>query len=285
MGRSFNFSGQFNLGKLVWLCGLSESESGPVRRMVEDVEANSVGKDFDVEFVEISSRNELEKTLIRIAREAEFGENPAIHFDFHGDINSGLYISISNEYMDWKSLVVLLREINIKSDNGLFVFFATCYAYNLVYEASIKLETPFAYGIMPEKGISSGDLEDNVANFYSEIISGKDAYSAYLDRFSKCCIDYNYQQVFFEVLIGYFRAHCNKAEIDKRVRELSAQLSAEGVLVSRQQKRKMERFAKKSLRPSQAIIDQYSKRFLINREPQFNFSQLKPFLIAEGVIE
>lgn len=281
----FNFSGSINLNKIIWISGLDESESGPVSKMVEDVQAISVGKRITVDFFHINSAQELHSLLSDIAEQSNRGLRPALHFDFHGHKGNGLYISNKNEYYDWSDLTKDLRAINISTDNNVFVFFATCYAYHLVSNASILKETPFSYGIMPPNEIKLGTLIDYTTKFYRDILEGKGVYQAYLEYFADSMIDYNYQQVYFDVLVGYFRSHCDPESIDGRIEALSEQIDAAAPFQSRQQKRLMARSAKKWLKPGQKIIDQYANVFLMGRKPQFTFNQLKPVLVAEGIIE
>jgi hypothetical protein len=93
------------------------------------------------------------------------------------------------------------------------------------------------------------------------------------------------KDIFARALAEYIAKHCSgKGSQKRREKMVTAVMDKNGISKpSPEQLADARKKVKKSLEPTQALIDHYAPKFLIGREPGFDFKELK--LLSNGYIE
>lgn len=107
----------FSINSVFWLRSLSDSEQGPTRRVLEDLEPffAQIGVPFQLR--DVKTPGELYAALQSLANSMV---KPIVQLDMHGT-REGLVFVGSGEVAPWREVVPRLRAINVASGANLCV--------------------------------------------------------------------------------------------------------------------------------------------------------------------
>jgi hypothetical protein len=147
----------FSCNSVIWLTSLPDSELGPTRRMVEDMESLRAEISIGFQHIQVTSNAHLKSLLEELSRHAsENGMRPLLHFDMHGNKDNGLYISQSSEYCSWDDLYCSLQVLNQKTGNNLVVIGAACFGLRSIMP--IKLDTEVSGFWRAQASVALGEV-------------------------------------------------------------------------------------------------------------------------------
>ena len=132
------FSTTLTVNSLFWITSLRSTEHGVTRRVQEDLlpYLDSIGLHHHT--FEPQTATELLAILSDIARHANVGLRPILHFDTHGDLAQGIRLAAAGEFIPWSVLIAHLRAINVTTGNNLCVVSGACFSMNAVWEIKLS---------------------------------------------------------------------------------------------------------------------------------------------------
>jgi hypothetical protein len=264
-----------NINSVIWISSLEGSEKGSTQRVIDDLQPYFVSIGLPFKFVEPKTKAELLACLDAIERRARAGLKPIIHFDTHGNAESGVYIASSKEFVSWQQLVDKLREINIATQNNLGVVSAACFGTHVIKPIVVGEATPFFALIAPEEKVSFGYIEQHTVQFYQDLFEKGDVVAAYNGNFSERLKLFHCEKLLAIALVRYIAAHCMGRGKKKRQEALMTQVFEGGRLPNTRQNRKMVRSkVKHMIKPTQALIDRYVQDFLIGKKVPFSVQEI-----------
>jgi len=272
----------FSCNSVIWVSSLPDSEQGPTRRMTEDIESISQQIGFGFQKIDVGNVTELEKLLQELAAHArDRNMRPLLHLDMHGNQDKGLLLSNGSEYCSWGRLSVLLREINLHTRNNLCVVGSACFGLRAIMPIKLNEATPFFLLLAPEQEVKTGFLEKNMALFYRELFESGSidgAYSRYLsDEFKY----FHCEKMLFIVIARYIKEGCKGKTAQDRRERLLTDVFSQGMEKTTENLQNIRKKIKDGIRPDQALLDRYARKFLINRPCSFNIAQLMDVLDNE----
>lgn len=275
---------KLEISSLLWIRSLGEHELNPSRRMVEDLETLTVAGEFVFEEHVVGCRADMLALLGDIARRADKGLRPILHFDCHGSRSEGLLLKPSGEYLDWRALADALRSVNVATANNLCCVFGVCFGLHMSFELRLSEPSPYYLTIAPENEISVGLLEQCTLPFYREVFLSGNITSAYSKTVHPDLKQFHCKEVFARALATYIANNCvGRAAKRRQERMVTEILQKDGVAApSPAQLREVRAKVKAALAPSQAIIDHFAPTFLIGRAPGFGYAELKK--LADGYV-
>lgn len=263
------------VNRLYWITSLEANQLGTTRRVTEDLGPFFDKLKLDYRFFHPQTAKELHLGLAEIATDARTGVKPIIHFDMHGDENRGLFIADSDEFIRWQELYEMLRLINEHSGNNLCVISTACYSSCIVNEIKFHQTCPFYIMISPEKDVLSGDLESNTFDFYAEIFRSGSITQAFDNNLSGFMTLYHCERLALIVFSRYFRNHCMGRGGKRRKEGLLTEALRKAIPTNdRQSRRAARQTIKEAVRPTPETLSEFAGRFLIGREPSFNFNDV-----------
>lgn len=272
-------STEFSCNSVIWISSLPDAEMGPTNRMVTAMESHSNEIGFGFQHIPISSCSKLIALLDELALHAdEHNMKPLIHFDTHGNKNSGLFVSGEEKFMSWGDLAEKLRIINVYTKNNLAVVGATCYGLHAIKPINLNTATPFYLLLSPEDEVSVGYLEDNIPSFYRSLFELGSIDSAYSRHISERFKYFHCEKMLFVVIARYISQQCKGKGGAARREHLLTEIFSQGLENTDENRKKIRKMLKEELRPDQSLIDRYAGKFLVGRQCSFNFSDLISFI-------
>jgi len=265
----------FACNTVMWVSSVSDVERGPTNRMTEDLEGICNKNDVAFKRRDVAKRAELISLLqdLRI-RTRDDHVRPILVFDMHGSAASGLHLSSTGEYLGWKEVGELLRDINVSTDNNLCVIGAACFSLRAITPTKLDQAAPFFVLLAPETEVKVGFLEENIPIFFDHLFAtGKldEAYSRYLsDQFKY----FHCEKMLFTVVAKYVQAGCMGKSAAERREYLLTEIFMQGLENTSENRRDIRARLKEGLRPNQALLDRYSRTFLVGRSCSFTMDQL-----------
>lgn len=265
----------FSCNSVIWLTSLPDSELGPTRRMVEDMESLRAEISIGFQHIQVTSVAQLKRLLAELSFHAyENGMRPLLHFDMHGSKEEGLHIAQSSEYCSWDELYTNLQGLNEATGNNLVVVGAACFGLRSIMPIKLDKPAPFFVLLAPEEEVCVGFLEDNAVRFYRELFASGSldtAYSRYLsDEFKY----FHCEKMLFIVVAKYIRAGCKGKSAQERRERLLTEVFSQGMEKTEDNLRSVRNKIKKGLKPDQDLLDRYAKTFLVGRTCSFSMQQL-----------
>jgi hypothetical protein len=272
---ALHLSSILNINSVIWISSLSDSEKGSTERVIDDLQPYFVSIRLPFQFVEPKTKAELLAGLDAVERCARAGLKPIIHFDTHGNADSGIYITASGEFVSWQQLVDKLRRINVATQNNLGVVSAACFGMHVIKPINVGEATPFFALVAPEKTVSFGYIEQHATRFYQDLFDNGDLVAAYNRNFSKHLNLVHCEKLLAIALVRYITAHCMGRGKKKRQEALMTQVFENGPLQNTRQNRRMVRSKmKRMIKPTQALIDRYVQQFLVGKTAAFSIQEI-----------
>jgi|GEM_PF-4927976 len=135
---------------------------------------------FSFELAHVNSKHELLHKLDLICEKIKLDdEYPLIYFEIHGTENKDGLTICNGDFVDWRTLLDKLTNINILTANNLFVIFATCSgAFNLQYIMPRETVFPYYAALAPDNPEYPVFLEQRYSLFYLDLMIGGDVENA-----------------------------------------------------------------------------------------------------------
>ncbi|MBQ4781805.1 hypothetical protein F9U38_14910 [Pectobacterium versatile] len=273
------FDSSFSCNSVIWVTSLPDSELGPTRRMVEDMESLKAEISIGFQHIQVNSAIHLKDVLKELALHAsEHGMRPLLHFDMHGSKEKGLYISQSSEYIAWHELYTNLQVLNKASGNNLVVIGAACFGLKAIMPIKLDKPAPFFVLLAPEEEVCVGFLEDNAVRFYRALFESGSLDTAYSRNLSDEFKYFHCEKMLFIVVAKYIRAGCRGKSAQERREQLLTDVFSQGMDKTEANLKLVREKIKEGLKPEQSLLDKYAETFLIGRTCSFNMQQLLEFL-------
>lgn len=270
-------SDALQVNSLVWIRSLADRELGPSRRMAEDLAMIATADEKDFRELVVTDRATLLSTLAGVAADARRGFRPILHFDCHGSRDQGLLLEPSGEFLSWGDLADALRRVNVATSNNLCCVFGVCFGLRMSFELSLSKPSPYYLTIAPENEIAVGVLEDRVAWFYRDTLTGGNITAAYQRVLAPDLKLFHCKEIMARALATYIAKNCvGRGRRERRERMVTRTMGAKGIAEPTPEQLSEARAGiRTALEPSQALIDRYAPRFLIGRDPGFGYAELK----------
>lgn len=260
-------------------------EEGTPNRIAEDLTGLSQTTGINFQHDEISCKEELFLLLEKIKTETADGLRPILHLDMHGNPN-GLEIGRSGEQIVWKDLIEKFEDINVNTENNLFVFVTACEGLNLIRPISILRPTPFFGLLAPQDTITVGDVEDGAVPFLKTLLETRN-----LNEASKVISDkfrfYNSEQHFIISYAKYIQNDClGKGKRQRKERLLSETLlegNFKGMQNTTYMRKQIRKGIDAQMKPTQQQMDECANRFLIGKTSPAKISDILRIL-KEGTV-
>ncbi|MBB4859265.1 hypothetical protein HNO88_002594 [Novosphingobium chloroacetimidivorans] len=261
---------------VIWLRSVPENELGPSERMVHDLAIATIGNPFAFEEIVVSDRAEMLGTLTTIAERCATGLRPILHFDCHGSEAEGLRLAPSAENVGWEDLADALRAINVATGNNLCCIFGVCFGLHLSLTLDLKKPSPYFLTIAPERKIEVGVLERYLPDFYAALFKTQHITNAFETHLRPHLTLYNCKALVVQSLAQFWATFAMGKGLKRwRERNVSLALAAHGISQpTAAQLGYTRQVVKRTLRPTQAIIAEYAKSFLIGRDLGFGVEEV-----------
>lgn len=133
------------------------------------------------EFHDVSSVKGLVEILKYVEAKASYIPGGLLlHFEMHGSGNRDGLICTDGSLIRWDELVNLLRAINIKTNNSLYLTMATCYGRFLFEGVNPEEKSPYSGYISASKEVKAEEVIESFAALFECLISCRNLVEAYL---------------------------------------------------------------------------------------------------------
>ncbi len=265
---------------IVWVHSLPESEMGPTRRILEDLESLAIMDGFPVFEFSVDRGADLHQLFSELTAQARQGLHPILHVDAHGSPENGLLLAPSGESVGWPEVIELLRGLNVATENNLTSVFALCFGLHLYKEAALKRAVPAYFFAAPASKISVGFLEEHTLAFYREVNRTLNVTTAFEETLGRYMQSFHCQGLFFQALVRYIRSHCmGKRRSDRKERLVTEILQRDGITTpTNADLKEARRHIREALAADQSLIDHFAPSFLVGRNAAFSFADLNKVL-------
>lgn len=204
---------------------LGESEPKTGNHLFNDLEnwIKALRPGIGVSHFPISDTQSLVNWL-ELIKEAALSKGciPIIHIEAHGS-EEGIQLN-SGEFVKWKDIEYLLREINILTRNNLLLVVAACFGAHGIHIAEVLEPTPFFGIIGPNVEVSFGECATGYQKFYQSLLTDLNLTTAIQELNSVLKDDnknfqfHSAQDLFIEAGISFLKNH-NSAKARKERQE------------------------------------------------------------------
>lgn len=125
------------------------------------------------ELLQVHSLSEWNNAVAKIKDEvSNMNVIPVLHLELHGDLK-GLVLS-NGDIITWADFVDRMREINVKTENNLFITMGICFGANILLHTQFDKPAPFFGFIGSLHEIYNGDIYLRYSEFYYEFLKSYD---------------------------------------------------------------------------------------------------------------
>ncbi|TAT84826.1 hypothetical protein [Rhizobium ruizarguesonis] len=274
MKTANKFDSEVKVNTVVWITSLYESQQGVTRRILEDLEPFLRDKHVRFEFHEASSEEGLLAYLEYIRDEAAAGMLPIIHIDTHGNVDEGIHIAATKENVAWATIVEKCRQINVETKNNLCVVSLACFSFSAVREVQITSQTPFYILAAPLTEVTAGFVADVVMPFYRHVFEEHALIGAFRSVLIRKLNLMHCEQVLFTAFVKYVRRFCMGKGAKKRIEDLLSEAKGMGMEIKDYDLSRFRKIIKRSIKPTQALLDRYADSFLMGRPINFELDSV-----------
>lgn len=262
------------VNSLYWITSLVPEQMGPTNRMVADLEIRFAILRMPFAFIKVSSAQELYDVLNGIVTESvQKGIKPIVQLDMHG-CEDGLCVAGANELAPWTRVVQYLQSINMATQCNLVVVAGVCFAFHAIKQVRFNEACPVYLLIAPEKEVSFGFLEANVANFYEDLFSSMDITGAFQRHLSGGMRDFYCEKFLGITLIRYILKGCVGRKKEGRRERLLTDILLDGLPPTPDNLKAVRKMIRNGIKPKQALVDKYAGPFLFGRSCPFTIDDL-----------
>jgi hypothetical protein len=263
-------SSGFGVNSVFWLRSLSDSDRGPTRRVLEDLEPffNKISLPFQLR--DVRTVSDLYRALDSLA---DAKVKPILQLDMHGE-KDGLLLAGSGEIAPWDQVVPKFRAINIASGGNLCVVAGVCFAFYAIKQASITQASPVNVLIAPDREVQARILEDGLVAFYRTLFSGGEISAAFAQHLGDPFKLFHAERFFVIAVCKYILNSCKGKGAAKRREALLTGVLLAGQPATPENLRRIRKQIKKGIRPDQKMLDRYANTFLLGRPCPFPVDKL-----------
>lgn len=179
----------------------NETQNKSAKSLYDDIISKMKYKDSNVEteYYSIVSKKQFIDTLINIKNKDIKDKTVLIHFYLHGS-EKGLMTN-DRIFITWKEIKDITREINIKTNNKLFLILANCYGSFFERKPDLTKRAPFNSIISSKYEESVDDIYNFFERFYNNLVTeDNNIVFAYLnakgdDKFFFKCVETIVQEI------------------------------------------------------------------------------------------
>ena len=266
-----------DINTIIWIGSVPEDEQCLSDRMTGKLKAQAGAGGFPIRVHEARDRQQLFDILDKVAKDAEQGLRPILHFDTHGNADMGVALEPSGDWASWPELIERLRAINIATGNNLVVVFGLCHGLHLYKFVQLKKAAPAYLFAAAEHAVSVKFLMDEVPEFYRQV----QAQGAFLEPFKatlgKQMTLFNCQGLFLKTLAHYVKTQGRGAVLEARIdRTVEAHLEKAGIArPTAEDRADLVGKVRRTLEPSERLIEIFAPAFLIGRPPGFSYADVE----------
>lgn len=135
----------------------------------------NTGANFYIKHLTFANLKELKNIIEEINADClKYNVSPIIHIECHGSLDStGLILKDNKSLLDWKTMAMLMRKINITTRHNLIVGMSVCFGAHLI-EGILPTEPAPFWGVFGSTStIYEKDLVALFSRLYREIIEEK----------------------------------------------------------------------------------------------------------------
>jgi hypothetical protein len=219
----------------------------------------------------------------KLTSDALLGEIPIVHVECHGDQNTGLKFADGSN-MPWDEVAALCLALNIACRFNLLAIYSACFGGHFLGQMGAVNPAPCWCMIAPTETVNSAEIMRGLRDFYETLIRTLDIGGAILqlsqneltrgEWFGKAA------EVWFQqLMVGYIKGHCTRAQAKRRVELLHSKLKNAGNKVN---PRDLKRQIKNRNRTSLAS-EYFDKYFIVDKIPENaqRFSNARKRLLEE----
>jgi hypothetical protein len=120
-------------------------------------------------------------------------------------------------------------------------------------------------------------MEDNILKFYRAAFDSEDVMAAYKKFLAKELSVFHSERMLMIILTKYIRNYCMGRKAKDRREDILTRVLAMGLPNTLANRQYVRRFARRGIRPSQALIDHYARRFLIGKSIPISVEKLMSY--------
>ncbi len=263
-------TGGFGINSVFWLRSLHDSELGPSRRVLEDVEPFFASMSLPFDLRDVKTPAHLYRALDSLVASHV---KPILQFDMHGT-RDGLRLTDSDEIAPWTEVVPRLRAINVACRGNLCVVAGVWHAFYAIREASIMDASPVNVLIAPDREVQTGKLEEGLAGFYRALFSEGEIYAAFEKHLGEPFKLFLAERFFVIAVCKYIRNVCKGKGASVRRERLLSEVLLAGHARTPESMKSIRKQIKAGTTPDQAMLDRFANRFLLGRQCPFSIDQL-----------
>lgn len=262
---------------IVWINALSEQDFGISSRVFEDVEAQAQRHNYIYEQHTVANKQDLKCLLEDLTNRAKTESlRPILHFDAHGCEEKGLHIAGSNEFLAWDELHQEMRCLNAATNSNLVCILALCHGIKAFEGVDVNKPAPAILFAAPEKEVQAGFLADETRKFYEKVMEASDLAAAFDSTLGKELRLIHSVRLLFMAIVSYVKANCSNRKRQERADMLvNDTADMKGGVLSTEEMRALRAEAKLLLKPDQSVVDKFSGKFLVGRQPPFTFKDIE----------
>jgi len=240
-------SREFFLSKLYILESLPELELKTGRRLLDDL--IHYNYEINKEYIATNNSASFFEAFQHIKAEVKVASHyPIIHLEMHGS-TGGLSLA-SGQFVGWKELYEILKDINILVRNNLVLTLAVCRGAFLSEIIKPTAPSPFLGLIAPIDEVISADLLQGFTAFYQELFTSADVDVAltklrtyHLDGYRLIDVSLLYDQVYDH----YRQFHLSPNAVEDRINNIVNRLRSAGAVPMRMSEAEARKRAKRSI--------------------------------------
>ncbi len=215
--------GHIYFSKIIVIQSLSEDERQTGTELHDDIISRRAWFDSSLttKLFDVSTASDLETLLNTIILETSNNEYlPFIHFETHGS-KDGIALK-SGEIFPFSKLIICLREINLKSDNNLFISIGACWGGYIQFQTDISKPCPFRGFIGPMNLLFPSDIVVSFTAFFDELLLTNDFDKAInrLNLHNLAEIEFHHfaSEAFYDIVLSNHRKQIEQDPLIRRKR-------------------------------------------------------------------
>lgn len=161
----------------------------------------SRAEQFPYRRLKISNLSDFRTAFEGLAHLCQYGTQPLIHIEAHGDKINGL--QIGEDFLAWSELINLVTPLNVLTENNCGLVLASCFGAEITKSLPINKPCPFNFIIAPRAEEKAGKIRDKMTEFYKELMSSSNFNSA-LACVGQSFVFFDSGKYFLEESLNYF---------------------------------------------------------------------------------